>query len=172
MSVTRLQVEKASRMTADERPPGAADFDFLIGRRWVIRNRRLVDPFGGGDGWEEFDGTLEGWFLLGGLGNVDSFYSDADPAWGSTLRLFDPELRIWTIYWADSLDPTLREQARGRFRDGLGEFFGSRALEGQQVDLRFLWLDITADSARWEQAFRLPDRPWETMWVREFHASH
>lgn len=163
--------EGAERMTADHRPRGAADFDFLIGRRWLIRNRRLVRPGAGERGWQEFGGTLEGWFLLGGLGNVDSFYLDTPPVWGSSVRFFDPAGGTWKIYWADSTEPSLRLQAEGRFIDGRGEFFGSEVHDGVRVDRRFLWLDISDHAARWERAFRHEDGSWETDWIMELRAS-
>lgn len=158
-------------MTADHRPPGAADFDFLIGRRWLIRNRRLVREGDRDPRWEEFGGTLEGWFLLGGLGNVDSFYLDVSPVWASSVRFFDPGTDTWKVYWADSTEPSLRLQAEGRFSDGRGEFYGSVVREGARVDRRFLWLDISDYAARWERALRRPDGSWETDWIMELKAS-
>jgi hypothetical protein len=44
-------------------------------------------------------------FLVGqGSGNFDIFSTELDgkPFEGFTLRLFDPQTRLWTIYWADS----------------------------------------------------------------------
>lgn len=163
--------EGAERMHADHRPRGAADFDFLIGRRWLVQNRRLVHSPTGDPGWEEFGGTLEGWFLLGGLGNVDSFYLDTSPVWASSVRFFDPETGDWRIYWADSAAPSLRLQAEGRFIEGRGEFFGSEIRDGVRVDRRFLWLDISDYAARWERALRRPDGSWETDWIMELRAS-
>lgn len=160
----------ADGVTADHRPRGAADFDFLIGRRWLIRNRRLVhaapDPR-----WEEFGGTLEGWFLLGGLGNVDSLYFDTSPVWASSVRFFDPESGDWKIYWADSAEPSLRLQAEGRFSRERGEFYGSEVRGGVRVDRRFLWLNISDYAARWERAFRRSNGSWETDWIMELRAS-
>jgi hypothetical protein len=63
-------------ITASERS-SKHDFDFLVGG-WKIRNRKLKEPLSGRDEWDEFDGK---------------------PFEGFTLRLFDPQTRLWTIYW-------------------------------------------------------------------------
>ena len=79
------------------------DFDYLVGR-WNIRNRTLKEPLAGSDEWAEFDATQEFRVILLGLGNVDIFHTELDgkPFEGLTVRLFDPQTRLWTIYWADS----------------------------------------------------------------------
>jgi hypothetical protein len=79
------------------------DFDFLIGG-WKIRNRKLKDPLAGRDEWDEFDATQNLRQILQGFGNFDIFSTEFDgkPFEGFTLRLFDPQTRLWTIYWADN----------------------------------------------------------------------
>ena len=77
------------------------DFDFLVGG-WKIRNRKLKEPLAGGDEWDEFDGK---------------------PFEGFTLRLFDPQTRLWTIYWADDNGLRLDGGKIGSFDGDTGEFF-------------------------------------------------
>src|SRR5687767_3544739 len=79
------------------------DFDFLVGG-WKIRNRKLKEPLTGRDEWDEFDATQNLRQVLHGFGNFDIFSTrfDGKPFEGFTLRLFDPQTRLWTIYWADS----------------------------------------------------------------------
>ncbi|WP_246802074.1 hypothetical protein [Rhizobium leguminosarum] len=75
------------------------DFDYLIGK-WNIRNRTLKEQLAGSDEWEEFDATQELRPVLLGLGNFDIFHTEFDgkPFEGLTVRLFDPQTRLWTIY--------------------------------------------------------------------------
>ena len=79
------------------------DFDYLVGN-WNIKNRTLKEQLAGSDEWEEFDATQKFRLVLLGLGNVDIFHTELDgkPFEGLTVRLFDPQTRLWTIYWADS----------------------------------------------------------------------
>ena len=57
----------------------------------------------------------------------------------------------------------------GRFRDGQGEFFADDFHKDTPVLARFIWCDITKNSARWEQAFSTDDgQTWETNWTMEF----
>jgi len=54
---------------------------------------------------------------------------------------------------------------RGGFKDGVGVFVGEDTLNGRPITVRFRWSEITATSAKWEQAFS-PDGgvTWETNW--------
>lgn len=140
---------------------GRHDFDFYHGR-WQVRNERLR----GSDEWETFEALQECRPVLGGLGNLDDFVTDwGDGFRGMTLRLFDPQTRQWSIYWAGNRSGVLEPPVVGRFDDGVGVFFGDDRHQGQPVRVRFLWSDITARSAHWQQAFSIDDgRSWETNW--------
>jgi hypothetical protein len=143
---------------------GRADFDFLFGR-WRVHNRRLLRRLEGCTDWEEFEAALHTRPVLGGLGNLDSFTKGA---WeGLTLRLFDPQTRSWSIWWAATSEPgRLFPPVVGRFANGRGTFFGDDLHDGRAVRVRYQWKDITPTSARWEQAFSTDDgATWETNWV-------
>jgi hypothetical protein len=144
---------------------GRRDFDFLFGS-WRVHNRKLLRRLEGCTDWEEFETSLETRPVLGGLGNMDRFSDDT--SWEAlTLRLFDPDARLWRIWWAATtrpghLDPPLT----GSFVDGRGTFFGDDLHEGRPVRVRFDWKDITPTSATWEQAFSPNEgETWETNWV-------
>ena len=57
----------------------------------------------------------------------------------------------------------------GGFADGVGEFFGNDEHGAAPILVRFRWSGITANGARWEQAFSV-DRgeTWETNWIMTF----
>jgi hypothetical protein len=108
---------------------GRRDFDFLLGT-WRVHNRRLLRRLEGCTDWEEFETSLSTRPILAGLGNVDSFYREAlqdGAAWeGFTLRLFDPETRSWSIWWAATSRPgRLDPPVVGGFTDGRGRSTGT-----------------------------------------------
>lgn len=108
------------------------DFDYLVGI-WNIRNRTLKEQLAGSDEWDEFDATQEFRLALLGLGNVDIFHTEFDgkPFEGLTVRLFDPQTRLWTIYWADSNAVKLDGGKVGSFDGDMGEFFGREMVAGK-----------------------------------------
>lgn len=131
------------------------DFDFLPGQ-WRIANRRLVnmmDPTC--TEWEEFHASSEARAILGGQGNIDHFHVAGGGYEGFSLRLFDPGEDVWRIWWASTARPgRLDPPVKGRFSDpGRARFECEDEIDGVPVLVRFDWSEITATSARWEQAF-------------------
>jgi hypothetical protein len=149
---------------------GRKDFDFIIGR-WKVHNRSLRARLKGSNDWLEFEGTSVARKLLGGIGNIDeiTFDRETGPIEGMALRLFDPKSQEWSIYWSSSVTGVLDTPMIGKFENGRGEFYAQETHENQYVYSRFIWSEITENSARWEQAFS-PDRrkTWETNWIMEF----
>jgi len=151
----------------EQQSDGRHDFDFFYGR-WHIRNRRLVKRLQGSTEWQEFDAAGECRPILSGIGNIDSFdaiFPDGKPITGMSLRIFDPQTKNWSIYWADNLVCALLPPVVGRFADGRGTFHGDDELDGRPIRVVFYWYDITPTSATWEQAFSPDDgATWETNW--------
>jgi hypothetical protein len=151
----------------------AHDFDFVLGR-WQIENRRLVKRLAGSTEWEVFEATAHARPLPGGIGNYDDFVAEKwRPEFvGMSLRVFSPISKKWSIYWLDNntggLDPAgkLTVPVVGEFKDGVGVFTCDDEFAGQPIIVRYIWSNITANSARWEQAFSLDGgKTWETNWV-------
>ncbi|MFI1992610.1 hypothetical protein [Actinoplanes sp. NPDC020271] len=144
------------------------DFDFLIGS-WNVTNRRLSTLFAGSDQWENFAGTSTCWPVLDGGGNTEEIVFESLGSRGLTLRLFDVERKEWSIYWASSRTGLLYPPVVGTFADGRGDFYGDDTHDGKPIKAHFIWSDITASSARWEQEFSIDDgRTWESNWVMTY----
>lgn len=149
---------------------GAKDFDFLHGS-WRVSHQRLAQRLKGSTDWVRFGGTMTAKPILGGLGNFDENVVELPQGAyeACTVRLFDPTQGRWSIYWIDGRDPKLDAPVHGTFKDGVGTFLGEDTLEGRPIRIRFLWSQIKANSARWEQAFSADaGATWETNWVMEF----
>jgi hypothetical protein len=152
---------------------GSQDFDFYMGR-WRIENKRLVKRLAGSREWETFEATAHARHLPGGIGNYDDFVAETwRPGFvGMSFRVFSPITKKWSIYWLDNktsgLDPTgrLTVPVVGEFKGNVGVFTCDDEFEGKPIIVRYIWSNITANSARWEQAFS-PDggKTWETNWV-------
>ena len=89
---------------------------------------------------------------------------------GVGLRAYDPATKSWAIWWLDSrATDRLDVPVRGTFEGGVGTFLAKDSWEGTPVTVRFRWSDITARSARWEQAFSTDGgATWEVNWVMHF----
>jgi hypothetical protein len=149
---------------------GQHDFDWMHGS-WKVYLKRLVKPLTGSTTWVEYEGTQVTRKVWGGKANLDEFIADSPSTKahleGLTLRLYNPESREWSIYWANAkngalgLPPTV-----GRFTDGRGEFYDEEEWEGRHITVRYVWSDITPTSARFEQAFSVDGgKTWEPNWI-------
>jgi hypothetical protein len=148
----------------------ANDFAFLIGA-WRVRHHKLKGRLVGSTEWSDFEGTCRAWTLLGEAANVDDNVLHAPDGQyrGVTLRRRQPDTGKWWIWWLDDMSAGLEPPVVGEFKDGVGTFFGDDQLRGQPIRVRFIWSEISARAARWEQAFS-PDqgRTWEANWVMHF----
>jgi len=139
---------------------GRADFGFYVGT-WKVHNWRLRETLKGSDEWEEFEGVSVAHMILGGLGNMEEITLERPSGQTQeiTLRLFDPQSRQWSLYWAGSGGgwnwslPMI-----GSFKDGRGEFYCHEPIGGRHIFTRYVWSDITATSCHWEQACRVWSR--------------
>jgi hypothetical protein len=148
---------------------GRADFDFIIGQ-WNVHHRRLRERLKGSTTWEAFEGTTVDRSMLGGLGNIGEATVDraSGPLNFMSMRLFDPALQQWSVYFANSAQGTLTIPSLGGFTQGRGAFYAHEVFEGKPIFSRLIWSDITATSCRWEQAFSADGgSTWETNWIME-----
>ncbi|MFD2265141.1 DUF1579 domain-containing protein [Lacibacterium aquatile] len=148
----------------------ANDFDFLLGS-WDIRHRRLRNRLADDPSCDEFTGYSQIRKSFGGLGNFDEsvLHLPGGTYVGVTIRLYDPKSELWSISWVDSRNPAFDVPMVGRFEGGIGRFFCDESFNGRPIRVRFLWSQIAATSARWEQAFSTDGGDsWETNWVMDF----
>jgi hypothetical protein len=123
--------------------------------------------------WLDVDGTATNGDLMGGKANVEEHTINvpSDAYRAVALRSYDPKASQWSIWWLDGRAPhgDLDPPVQGRFENGVGTFYGDTTINGKPMRVRFVWSQITATSARWEQAYS-PDagKTWETNWIMEF----
>lgn len=158
---------RAAPVTHPQQPRGAEDFDFLTGT-WKVHHRRLVDPIGHATGHSsavsEFDGVHVGRTYFAGAVSVDETTLAEPGQRGLTFRTYDPHTQRWSIYWVNSNFGRLEPPVHGGFTDGIGTFHGHEQIAGRDVRVRFVWSEITATTARWQQAFSLNGRDWDDNW--------
>ena len=168
----RAQQNSDPTKTGSQQPNGQHDFDFEIGA-WKIHLKRLDHRLVGSTNWVEFDGTSVTRKVWDGRANLEEFETDS-PAGGHieglTLRLYDPQTHQWSIYWATSKSGTMGAPTIGEFKNGRGEFFDTEPSgpNGRAILVRFVWSDITPNSAHFEQSFSDDGgKTWEVNWITD-----
>jgi hypothetical protein len=155
---------------------GSRAFDFLLGDRKVI-NRRLVKRLQGCDEWETFEAWQTNCTLPGRIGNLDDFIAGSwRPGYvGLSLRLFNPQTGLWSIFWLDNQTGGLDRSGLmlppvvGKFENGTGVFEGKDELDGRPIRVRYTWSDVDTARPRWEQAMSGDDgKTWEMNWSMVF----
>jgi len=147
------------------------DFDFFKGK-WKLHNRVLKLGTDGTKTWTEFEATQEMNTILQGIGNVDNFLAvrEGKPFEGMTLRLFNPQTELWSIYWADSkygvlyLPPVV-----GSFENNVGHFFSQDNMNGKKVVTVYRWDARDTEHPTWSQATSEDNgQHWEWNWYMYF----
>jgi hypothetical protein len=151
---------------------GSHDFDFLIGN-WKAHVRRLPDRLNNSATWVEYDGISNHKKLLDSNSNFEEFdVTSSDKKLhikAQTLRLYNPTSRQWSIYLVDVDNGTIGlPPVVGQFTGNRGEFFDQEDFKGRAILVRYVWLNISPNSARMEQSFS-PDggKTWEVNWICE-----
>ena len=131
------------------------DFDFLVGK-WVMKNRHLNARLANCKEYTEFESTVEDHSGLEGMGNFDIVrrqLSDGKVYEGRTIRTFDPETRLWRLYWIDSNGGPIDPPVVGSFNNGIGLFFAKDYQVGRPVIVVFKWDKTNVEKPVWSQAF-------------------
>ena len=147
------------------------DFDFLQGN-FRVRHKKLKAWLSNSDEWFEFDGTMHNQAVLTGIGNVENHYMktlEGKPVEGFALRLFDPQTRLWSIYWADSRTGILDLSVVGSFDGDKGYFFANDHFNGREILLQFEWDATDSSHPVWRQGFSVDQgKTWEWNWYMYF----
>ena len=131
------------------------DFDFLVGN-WVMKNKHLNARLANSKEYTEFESTVENHAGLQGMGNFDVVRRKLDNGTvyeGRTVRTFDPQTKLWRLYWMDSNGGPLDPPQIGSFENGIGLFFAKDYQVGRPVIIVYKWDKRDPEHPRWSQAF-------------------
>ena len=107
--------------------------------------------------------------VWGGRANLNEFEADgrAGHIEGLTLRLYNPQSHQGSLYSANSRTGVIGgPPSAGEFKDGRREFFCQDTIHGRAIFTRYIWSDITANSAQFEQSFSDGGgKTWELDWI-------
>ncbi len=146
------------------------DFDFYTGH-WNIQNRKLKTRLDNCQEWDEFEATGTMRKILHGFGNTDNFIAAFDGKLfeGMALRIFNPETKLWSIYWTDTTRGTLDKPVIGSFDNNIGKFYCKDVFNGRDILMMFQWDKTDPEKPIWSQAFS-PDngKTWEWNWYMTF----
>jgi hypothetical protein len=143
------------------------DFDFLAGN-WTMDNKRLKARLSNNTTWLEYTSTSQNYgSILNGLGNMDFYRTNFNtagdkPYEGLTLRLFNPQTKLWSLYWVDSNLGVLDPPVVGSFEGTVGTFYCHDVFQGKPILVMFQWDKTDPNNPVWAQAFS-PDngKTWE-----------
>jgi hypothetical protein len=131
------------------------DFDFLIGK-WVMKNKHLNARLANCKEFTAFESAVENQAGLEGMGNFDVVrrqLPDGTVYEGRTIRTFDPQTRLWRLYWLDSKGGPIDPPQIGSFNNGIGLFFAKDYQVGRPVIIVFRWDKTNPNQPVWGQAF-------------------
>lgn len=146
------------------------DFDFLVGK-WKMYHRRLNKRLENCKDWTEFESNDVNEKILSGTANMDTYSTTQMPGMegklfeGLTIRLFNPETRLWSLYWVASNRGVLDPPMVGSFENNIGQFFAKDTYNGKDIIVLFRWDARDKEHPIWGQAFS-PDngKTWEWNW--------
>ena len=147
------------------------DFDFLPGS-WNVHNRKLKARLTNCTEWDEFEAEVYMRKTLNGFGNVETYRTilNEQPFEGMAIRLFNPQTKLWTIYWTDSNQCVMDEHpVTGSFENRIGKFYSRDTCNGQPIIMLYQWDATESQRPVWSQAFSTDHgKTWEWNWEMIF----
>lgn len=149
---------------------GQHDFDWEFGS-WNVHVKRLQHPLTGSTAWVDLDGTVnvrKVWDGRGNLAEVD-IHGQSGRIEFLAMRLYNAESHQWSISFSTVGTGSFSVPMFGEFKYGVGEFYDQEPYNGRMILVRFLFLAISPDSGRSEQAFSDDGgKTWETNWINTY----
>lgn len=124
----------------------------------------------GSNTWVEFDGTSTTRKVWNGRAQIEEFETDSNTGHieGLTLRTYNPKTHEWKLYWANSKDGNVVAPQIGKFKDGVGEFYGMDTLNDKSILIRFVWSKADTNMPHFEQSFSADGgKTWEVNWITD-----
>lgn len=148
---------------------GQKDFNWEIGT-WTTKVKVRRNPLSGvAADWAEYEGTSVVKPLLDGRANFVelSVAGSRGKIEGGSLRLYNPKARQWSLNYASIGGGVLTAPVFGGFDGkGRGAFYGQDTLDGRTILVRFIITQVSANEARFEQAYSADGgRSWEDNWI-------
>jgi hypothetical protein len=166
MAQTNSEAAKAGSQTTTAERDGQRDFDFFVGNL-----KRRLNSLTGSEKWVEFDGIDVDRNLLNGRANLDELVVDGPTGHieGITLRLYNPQTHQWSLYWANGKAGVIGGPPNvGEFKNGRGEFYCQDTYNGRLIFIRYVWSDVTPNSAHFEQSYSDDGgKTWEANWITD-----
>ncbi|MGA2889177.1 MAG: hypothetical protein ABSE51_14080 [Terracidiphilus sp.] len=170
LSSSHLSFAQVAEEVKQQARDGQHDFDFLFGT-WKFHLKRRLNPLSGSNTWVEFDGMDVARKVWGGRANVDELELDGPTGHieGLTLRLYNPQSHQWSLYWANGKAGMIGGPPNvGEFNNGRGEFLCQDTYKGRLILVRYIWSDITPNSAHFEQSYSDDGgKSWEANWITD-----
>lgn len=157
---------------AADRAAKLALYAWLVGR-WEL-DVVLRRPDGSSEKSRGF--VSAGWVLEGRA--IQDVFAVPGLFYGSTLRVYDPDLDAWHCHWSDPQHQVyFRMMGRahggeivneGPEPDSLARVYGMRVTPGNPAMLRWIFGDITEDAFRWRSERSTDGADWRLQ--REYFA--
>jgi hypothetical protein len=143
------------------------DFDFLAGS-WRSENKRLANRMQNSTEWITGTSRVYNRSLLYGLCNLDRSTTISEGVDFETisLRIFNPQTRLWSSYWVNGNTGVMDPPVVGSFDGDTGTFYGETLWNGKPVLVMYRWNKVNPDKPEWSQSYSSDHgKTWEVNMV-------
>jgi hypothetical protein len=139
------------------------DFEFLVGD-WISDNKRLTKRLQKNNDWTTNESSVNNRSFLGGISNIDvsTTLRNGVPFETISLRIFNPQTRLWSSYWVDGRTGVMDPPVTGSFEGNIGTFYGKTFWEGKHVLVMYQWDKTNPLEPEWSQSYSADNgKTWE-----------